>query len=297
MDKYLTINSYLKKNEHINRRSIPKLTINSSYSITTYNNKIYPNHYYCKTENKPIYRKDSSKINNFMLLNRISLKSPNNNFKTISCGKKSSLNNSNKERFFLKNSQSKILRKTNKSQKVSLKLINDFFKPEMTKSYKSILTPKKMLKTKKNFNFSGEAKKEMFPNNYLYYYFPNLFNVPNNRIMTQTKINPSKYLIAPVPTQCFNEEVKSLKVSHIKNQTDNNNYLNGSNFYSSIITNNKDNEKQQNNPVFLEKLYSIDVLKNLRFGFKNPVEKGKYKNFINAFNTSRNLKFILPISK
>ena len=114
----------------------------------------------------------------------------------------------------------------------------------------------------------------------LYYYFPNLFNVPNNRIMSQTRIDPSKYLIAPIPTKSFDEEVKSLKVSQLNNQNDND-YVKGNSLYSSIITNNKDNEKQQNNPVFIEKSYSFDILKNLRFGFKNSVEKGKFRNFIN----------------
>ena len=150
-----------------------------------------------------------------------------------------------------------------------------------------------MLRTNKHFNFSSEGKKEMFPNNYLYYYFPNLFNVPNNRIMSQTRIDPSKYLIAPIPTKSFDEEVKSLKVSQLNNQNDND-YVKGNSLYSSIITNNKDNEKQQNNPVFIEKSYSFDILKNLRFGFKNSVEKGKFRNFINSFCTSRNLKFIIP---
>ena len=39
---------------------------------------------------------------------------------------------------------------------------------------------------------------------------------------------------------------------------------------------------------------NLDILKNLRFGYKNSVEKGKFRNFINSFYTSRNLKFILP---
>jgi len=293
MDEYLTINSYLNKEDHKHNPSLPKLTINSCYNISIYKNKIYPNHNYCKTENKLINTEASSKFNNYILLNKKSLKSPNKTlFKTILFNKNSSLNNSNKEKLFLRNSKSNLFRKTNKSQKIPMKLMNDFFKPEMTKSYKSILTPKKMLRTNKHFNFSSEGKKEMFPNNYLYYYFPNLFNVPNNRIMSQTRIDPSKYLIAPIPTKSFDEEVKSLKVSQLNNQNDND-YVKGNSLYSSIITNNKDNEKQQNNPVFIEKSYSFDILKNLRFGFKNSVDKGKFRNFINSFCTSRNLKFII----
>ena len=48
-----------------------------------------------------------------------------------------------------------------------------FFKPESTKSYKSIFTPKKIKKFNRNYNFPTENKKEVSPNNYLYYYFPN----------------------------------------------------------------------------------------------------------------------------
>ena len=282
MENYLTINSYLRKNNNNHRPSIPKLTINSCYNITTYNNKIYPNHNYSKTENKLINTEIPPKFNNYMLLNKNYLKSPNYNlFKTISYEKNSSFKRANKPNIYSRNNKSKLSRRTNKSQKVSLKLMNDFFKPEITQSYKSILTPSKIQKSKINFNFSGEAKKEMFPNNYLYYYYPNLFNVPNNRIMSPHKINPSKFLIAPLPTTSFNEEVKSLKVTQIKNQNESYNNSIGKSLYSSIITS-KDNEKQ-NNPVFLEKLYSIDVLKNLRFGFKNSIERGKYKNFIKSF--------------
>ena len=221
MENYLTINSYLRKNNNNHRPSIPKLTINSCYNITTYNNKIYPNHNYSKTENKLINTEIPPKFNNYMLLNKNYLKSPNYNlFKTISYEKNSSFKRANKPNIYSRNNKSKLSRRTNKSQKVSLKLMNDFFKPEITQSYKSILTPSKIQKSKINFNFSGEAKKEMFPNNYLYYYYPNLFNVPNNRIMSPHKINPSKFLIAPLPTTSFNEEVKSLKVTQIKNQNE-----------------------------------------------------------------------------
>ena len=297
MDEYLTINSYLNKENYKNNPSLPKLTINSFANISEYNNKIYSNHNYSKSENKLINTETPSKYNNYLLLNKKSLESPNKTlFKTIFFKKNSSMNNSIKEKLLLRNNKSILFRKTNKSQKITMKLMNDFFKPEMAKSYKSILTPKKMLNTNKYFNFSSEGKKEKFPNNYLYFYFPNLFNVPNNRIMSQTRIDPSKYLIAPIPTKSFDEEVKSLKISRLKNQNVNDS-TKGNSSYSSIITNSKGNKRQKNNPVFIEKSYSFDILKNLRFGFKNSVEQGKFRNFINSFYTSRNLKFILPNKK
>ena len=45
-------------------------------------------------------------------------------------------------------------------------------------------------------------------------------------------------------------------------------------------------------PIFIEKVYTFDILKNLRFNFKNIIEKGKHKAFINSFYITRNLKFI-----
>jgi len=289
MDKYLTINSYLKKNNNKQSPSIPKLKINPSYNITIYHNKIYPNRNYDKMENKIINTELSSKFNNYMLLNRRTSDSPNKYlFKTIWTEANSSLkNNNNKKTLFLKTSKSKFARKTNRSEKVSMKLLNDFFKPEYTQTNKSIFTPTKFKKINKTYNCSTENKKEKHQNNYLYFYFPNLFNNPNNRIV-DPKLNSSKFLVAPLPALSFNEEVKNLKVCKVNTKTNEN----GKSMYSSIISSKKDND--QNNPVFIEKLYNIDVLKNLRFGFKNPVEKSKFRNLIKSFYTAKNLKYILP---
>ena len=281
MDKFLTINSYLKKSDNVPKISIPKLKMNSFYNITTYNNKIYPNRNYNKMENKFINTELSTKFNNYMLLQKI----PSQNnclFKTIWTEASSLLHNSNKKTIDFKNSKSKVIHKTNKSQKVSLKLLNDFFKPKIAKSYNSILTPKKPKKTKKYINYPSETKKEMSPNNYLYYYFPNLFNVPNNRIVGPKNLNSSKFFAAPLPTLSFKEEVKNLKIFRINN---NKNNENKNSIYSSIITGGAEKDKEnETHPVFLEKLYSIDVLKNIRFGFKNSVEKGKFNNLINLDN-------------
>ena len=49
----------------------------------------------------------------------------------------------NKKYLPLKTSKTKFKRKINNSQKVSMKILNVFFKPESTKSYKSIFTPNK----------------------------------------------------------------------------------------------------------------------------------------------------------
>ena len=295
MDKYLTINSCLRKSDNNPNFSIPRMKINSFYNITTYNNKIYPNRNYNKMENKLINTELSSKFNNYMLL----YKKPSQNnylFKTIWTEASSSLHNTNKKTIYFKGTKPKLTNKTNEPKKISLKLLNDFFNPETTKSHKSISTPKKPKKPKIYINYPSETKKEMSPNNYLYYYFPNLFNVPNNRIVGPKNLNSSKFFASPLPTLSFNEEVKNLKVPQIRN---NKNNENGKSICSYLDTKDKEkeDEKQKNNPIFLEKLYSIDVLKNIRFGFKNSVERGKFNNLIKSFYTARNLKYILPKSK
>jgi hypothetical protein len=290
MDKTLTINSYLKKSVIKQIPSIPKLTINPSYNITLYHNKIYPNINYKKMENKIISTEISTKCNNYKLINKNFFESPKKYlFKTIWTDCNSSLNK-NRKTLFLKTTKTKFTKGTNRSQKVSMKILNDFFKPEITKSEKIIFTPKKQIRINKNHNNLNESKKDIPPNNYLYYYFPNLFNVPNNRVLGPQHLNSSKFFIAPIPKQSFKEEVKSLKVFRpvINNINENSKNL------GSSISSNKKQKNTQKNPVFLEKLYNIDVLKNLRFGFKNSVERGKFNNLIKSFYTAQNLKFILP---
>ena len=63
--------------------------------------------------------------------------------------------------------------------------------------------------------------------------------------------------------------------------------------HSSIISKEKEN-KEKENPVFIEKSTNIDILRNLRFGFKNSIEKSKYSNLIKSFYTAKNLKLIFP---
>ncbi len=62
MDRYLTINSYLKRNDKKQNNPLPKLSINQSYNITIYHNKIYPNRNYNKMENKFINTESSIKF-------------------------------------------------------------------------------------------------------------------------------------------------------------------------------------------------------------------------------------------
>lgn len=292
MDKTLTINSYMKKNNIKLIPSIPKLKISPYYNITTYNNKIYPNRYYNKMESKITNTESFPKFNNYKLLNTYTSESSKKYiFKTIWTDGNSSLKNNDNKAIFLKTNKFKTKGNINKSQKVSMKILNDFFKPETLQSNKSIFTPKKIKRPNKTINFSCENKKEIPSNNYLYYYFPNLFNVPNNRVIGPQKLNSSKFFVSPLPSLEFKEEVNNLKVYPFINR----NFENVKTMSSSIISNNKET-KSTKHPLFIEKLYNIDVLKNLRFGFKNSVEKGKYNNLIKSFYTAKNLKFILPKS-
>ena len=147
MDKHLTINSYLKKNNKKQNHPLPKLSINQSYNITIYHNKIYSNRNYNRIENKFINTEASTKFHDYLVLNRKISDSQNKYlFKTIWTEGNPSLKHYNKKYFSLKTSKPKFTRKINNSQKVSMKILNVFFKPESTKSHKSIFTPKKIKK-------------------------------------------------------------------------------------------------------------------------------------------------------
>ena len=215
-------------------------------------------------------------------------------FKTIDIKSNSSLkhNENIKKSLFLKTCRTKYPRRTDLSPKIPTKILNDFFNYELSKSSKSILTPKTTPRFTKAYNYSTENKREISKYNYLYYFFPKLFNVPNNRIEGISKLNASKYFISPLSTPRFKEEVKNLKIS-IFNKKENDN---GKSLYSSIISNSKEEDKYKKNPLFIQKLYDIDVLKNVRFGFKNSVEKGKFSHLFKSFYTEKNLKYFSPKS-
>jgi hypothetical protein len=288
MDKLIRIIPYRNKITNKKTLSIPKITINPDYNITTYKNTIYPNKNYTRIENKLLSTELSSKFNNYKLFHKNYLDNKSNHlYKTIWTDGNTHSNNSHKKAIYLRTTKTKLIKNTNKSHKVPTKLLNDFFKPQLTESYKSMFSPTKIKKFKKNYNYPSESKKEISPHNYLYYYFPNLFNVPNNRITGPQNLDSSKYLISPVPTISFNEEVQTLKVS----RTNNNNNENDKNLYTSI--NNSGEKNNKNNPLFIQKFYDIDLLKNVRFEFKNSIERAKYNNLVKSFYTARNLKYVL----
>jgi len=168
----------------------------------------------------------------------------------------------------------------NKSEKISLKIINDCFKPETdrnTSSRNTRINNKLFKKT----NFSTQANKTNSTINNLSYYFPNLFNAPYNKISSPyKKLNTSRFFFKNLKELKYDENVKNLSL--IKK----NNMMNKAENLSKSKIN-----KEKIGPIFIEKVYTINILKNLRFNFQNLVEKGKHKNFINSFYITRNLKF------
>lgn len=183
---------------------------------------------------------------------------------------------------FNKNNSSKV---NNNSEKIGLKYINDYFKPEeaekVFKNASNTFKNKTFRKRYHKFTIQENNKKNTANSN-LCYYFPNLFNVPYNKISSPDKnLNLSKFFTKNLKDLKYNENIKNLSLIR-KNNTRNKSIFNSSE--------SKFN-KEKYEPIFIEKVYTFDILKNLRFNFKNTVEKGKHKNFINSFYITRNIKF------
>ena len=168
----------------------------------------------------------------------------------------------------------------NKSEKISLKIINDFFNQDMEVIPKNKKNPIKHKFYRKKNN-STQVNKTNSSNNNLSYYFPKLFNVPYNKIVSPDKyLNTSRYFFKNLKELNYDENVKNLALLKKNNTISQNINISKSKF-----------NKIKTEPIFIEQVYSLNILKNLRFGFKNLVEKGKNKNFINSFYITRNLKF------
>ena len=105
--------------------------------------------------------------------------------------------------------------------------------------------------------------------------------MPYNKISSPDKhLNTSRFFFKNLKELKYDENVKNFTLVRKNNNSHENDNLSKSKF------NNESNE-----PIFIEKEYSLNVLKHLRFNFKNLVEKGKHKNFINSFYITKNLKF------
>ena len=218
-------------------------------SVTEYNKSFVPNNYLLKT-----------------------IKPENRFFSSYEKNKKK----------FLKLKNNSTLKSNNKSESVSLKILNDFFKPERERDliYNRYIFKPRILNKK---NYSNDFKKTTSTNNNLSYYFPNLFNFSYSKIISPDKnLDKSTFLFKNLKELNFDEEITD--VSSIKNNFFNK-FNNG--FFLSEIN----NSSIKNKPIFIEREFTYDILKNLRFKFKGPFEKGKFKNYVNSFNKTTNLKF------
>lgn len=178
----------------------------------------------------------------------------------------------------IKPNNNDITQNCRNTKNIAIKIINDYFKPKTERG-----TKKKKEIVRNNFrrkmNYSNVYNKTTSSNNNLSYYFPNLFNLNNNKILSPEKhLNKSKFLFKNLNDFNFNEEIKNLSLINKSEK----------NFCSSKI---KNNDSEIREPLFIEKIYAFDILKNVRFKFKNSIEKSKYRDYINSFNKAINLKF------
>ena len=194
---------------------------------------------------------------------------------------------SSSNRFFLTHKKLKKAMKPNKndlsqkcktSKNIAIKIINDYFKPKTERIFKKKHESVRHYFRRK-INYSNDYNKTASSNNNLGYYFPNLFNMNNNKILSPEKhINKSKFLFKNLNDFNFNEEIKNLSLIN----------KNDKNLFLSKI---KNNDYEIKEPLFIERIYTFDILKNVRFKFKDSIEKSKYRDYINSFNKAINLKF------
>ena len=258
---------------------IPKRVLNTDSNIPS----IKERKMYSYRDFPPIKIKTTKNINNILSINNSSLSSFNesdtsNNyfFKALrKQGKKLSFSCKKYKKY-------PDSPKQNKSGKISLKILNEFFKPKYIKKIKNKNKKAEIINNKiyRKQYCSTQSNKINSSNNNLCYYFPNLFNVPYNKIASPDKhLNTSRFFFKNLKELKYDENVKNFTLfrkSNNSNENDN----------SKSKFNNENNE-----PIFIEKEYSFNVLRHLRFNFKNLVEKGKHKNFVNSFYITKNLKF------
>ena len=235
-------------------------------------------HSFLNSETKISKKNNYEKIQNNNISKTLynkSLSQNSNMFKTVRTENKFFLS----YKKFLKSINNKISKHKKKPKKITLKILNDFFKPEkekvlINKQEEKIIKSKVLIKK----NYNNEYKKINSTNNNLNYYFPKLFNVPNNKILSPDKnLDKSNFLFKNLKELNYEKEIRNLNL--IKNNR----------LFMSEIKNN--HIKNRNDPIFIERVFTYDILKNLRFKFKSPIEKGKFQKYINSFNTTINLKF------
>ena len=178
----------------------------------------------------------------------------------------------NKKFFKIKNSN-KSQHQRNATKKITINTINNNFKPETERIFTNNKNCIKKPKFIRRINYSTDYKKTIPTISHLIYYYPNLYNLPYNRkLLPKFGLYESKILFKNLKELNYNDQVRKLKL--IKRNSTNN-----------------DNCAKKNEPLFIEETFTCDLLKNVKFNFKNSTEKEKFRNYLKSFNTTVNLKF------
>ncbi len=180
-----------------------------------------------------------------------------------------------KTKQFLKlKNKNKSYHQRNASEKITIKTINCNFKPETERLLTNNKTNLKKTKIVRKMNHSTDYKKTIPTISHLIYYYPNLYNFPYNRkLLPKLGLYESKILFKNLKELNYNDQVRKLKLIKRNN------------------TNNDSCCTKTNEPLFIEETFTCDLLKNVRFNFKNSTEKQKFKHYLKSFNTAVNLKF------
>ena len=287
MLKYQRIRLFRKENKKLNKIH---LSIPQRYIETDSNSTI-------KSKKKPILSYDNLKLNtvkikdfsrDFIPRNITSLTYYDKNDKSDT--HQNYLYNTFQEQnnFFLtfKNKKYPKLKNINKSQhqyniseKITIKTINTDFKPNTERLFTNNKIKIKKTKYARKINYSTDYKKTIPTISHLIYYYPNLYNLPYNRkLLPKLGLYESKILFRNLKELNYNDQVRKLKLIKRNNTNNSNN------------TNN-DSCAKTNEPLFIEETFTYDLLKNVRFNFKNSTEKEKFRHYLKSFNTTVNLKF------
>jgi len=278
MNESKTIKSYRNKESRLNGlySITPKKYTNTEYNTSSNTN----NNIYSYIRHKKInLRNISTKI---YPSNTISNTNNNSNLynsllKTVAKEKDLPFSYKKYKTLFKKKNNNYTSRNY-KSEKLSLKFLNDFFKPESNELTFNNNFRKKMHKISRKNNFSSNFTPTVKTTNNnldLICSFPKLFNIPHNKMNSRDiSVNTSRFFFTNVNNLKYFENVRKLTLTR-KNPN--------SNF-------NISDNLRKTKPIFIEKLYTFDILKNVRFQIGNR-EREKFKHFFNSFYKARNLKF------
>lgn len=289
MFKYQRIRLFRNENKKLNKID---LSIPQRYLVTDDNNTIKSKkkniHSYDNLRFNTVKTKDFSK--DFIPRNTASLTyygkndksdTPQNYlYNTYQEQNKFFLTFKNRKFFKLKNSNNSH-HPRHASEKISIKTLNYNIKPETDRLLTDNKISIKKTKIVKRKNYSTDCQKTIPTISHLIYYYPNLYNFPyNKKLLPKLGLYDSKILFKNLKELNYNDQIRKLKLIKRNNTNTNSN----ANTISDSCT-------KTNEPLFIEETFTYDLLKNVRFNFKNSIEKQKFRNYLKSFNTTVNLKF------